>query len=118
VPATTHTGANGLSRRQPAKEDIAEEDDHEDWLDRSYSFSIEILNDRSCIIVGIGFDITHYPYTLPIPDPLTRPPAFVALLDTQEPKPANLTIPCSDEMQAKDARIIQIHRFLENCKNP
>jgi hypothetical protein len=82
VPATMHTSANGLSRRQPAEGDITEEDDHEDWLDRSYSFSIEILNDRSCAIAGTGFDITRYPYTLPIPDPLTRPPKFIALLDT------------------------------------
>jgi hypothetical protein len=82
IPANTHTGANGLLRRQPAEGDVAEEDDHEDWLDRSYSFSIEILNDRSCAIAGAGFDITCYPYTLPIPDPLTHPPTFVALLDT------------------------------------
>jgi len=118
VPATTHTGADGLSRRQPAEGDIAEEDDHEDWLDCSYSFSIEILNDRSCAITGTGFDITRYPYTLPIPNPLTHPPAFVALLDTREPEPDNPTIPRSDEAQAKDARIIQIHRFLENHKKP
>jgi len=118
VPATTHTSADSLSRRQPAEGDIAEEDDHEDWLDRSYSFSIEILNDRSCAIAGAGFDITRYLYTLPIPDPLTRPPAFVALLDTREPEPDNPTIPRSDEVQAKDARIIQIHHFLEICKKP
>jgi hypothetical protein len=118
VPATMHTGTNSLSRRQPTKEDIAEEDDNEDWLDHSYSFGIKILNNRSCAIAGAGFDITHYPYTLPIPDPLTHPPTFVALLDTREPKPANLTIPHSDEAQVKDTRIIQIHRFLENCKNP
>jgi hypothetical protein len=77
-----HTGTDSLSRRQPAEEDIAEEDDHKDWLDHSYSFSIEILHDRSCAIAGAGFDITCYLYTLPIPDPLTRPPAFVTLLDT------------------------------------
>jgi len=118
VPTTMHTSANGLSRRQPAEGDIAEEDNHEDWLDHSYSFGIEILNDRSCAIAGAGFDITRYPYTLPIPDPLTRPPTFVALLDTREPKPDNPTIPRSDEVQAKDARIIQIHRFLENRKKP
>jgi len=82
IPATTHTGADSLSRRQPAEGDIAEEDDHKDWLDCSYSFGIEILNDRSCTIASTGFDITRYPYTLPIPNPLTHPPAFVALLDT------------------------------------
>jgi hypothetical protein len=27
IPTTMHTDANGLSRRQPAEEDIAEEDD-------------------------------------------------------------------------------------------
>jgi hypothetical protein len=64
-----HTGADGLARRQPAEEDITEEDDHEDWLDRSYSSGIEILNNRSCAITGAGFDITHYPYTYPYPTP-------------------------------------------------
>jgi hypothetical protein len=82
VPTTTHTGADSLSRRQPTEEDITEEDDHKDWLDHSYLFGIKILNDRSCTITGTEFNITHYPYTLPIPDPLTCPPTFVALLDT------------------------------------
>jgi hypothetical protein len=42
VPATKHTGADGLSRRPATDEDPTEEGDHEDWLDHSYSFSMEI----------------------------------------------------------------------------
>ena len=46
VLATHHTGADGLSHRLPSDEDPPEEDDFEDWLDNSYSFSITLLNDR------------------------------------------------------------------------
>ena len=53
VPATHHTGADGLSHRPPLDEDPPEEDDFEDWLDNSYSFSITLLN--NCIAPYGGF---------------------------------------------------------------
>lgn len=33
VPTAKHRGANGLSRRPAAEDDVPEADDHEDWLD-------------------------------------------------------------------------------------
>ena len=45
IPATHHTGADGLSHHLLLDEDPPEEDDFEDWLDNSYSFSITLLND-------------------------------------------------------------------------
>src|SRR5437588_2983548 len=47
VPGDRHTGADGLSRRPPSIDDPIQDDDHEDWLDKAYSFSIELLNERS-----------------------------------------------------------------------
>ncbi|KIK35871.1 hypothetical protein CY34DRAFT_95369, partial [Suillus luteus UH-Slu-Lm8-n1] len=45
VPVSKHTGSDSLSRRPAASEDPPDDDDHKDWLDHSYSFSITILND-------------------------------------------------------------------------
>jgi len=45
VPVTKHTRADGLSRRSPSEDDPNIVEDHEDWLDNTYSFSIHLLND-------------------------------------------------------------------------
>jgi hypothetical protein len=45
-----HAGVDGLSRRPPVEEDLVEDDDHEDWLDRSYSFRIALLNERTHLV--------------------------------------------------------------------
>ena len=46
IPAAHHTGADRLSHRLLSDEDPPEEDDFEDWLDNSYSFSITLLNNH------------------------------------------------------------------------
>ena len=38
VPATKHTGADGLSRRPAAPEDQDKSEDYEEWIDKSYAF--------------------------------------------------------------------------------
>lgn len=43
VPGSKH-GPDGLSRRRKVEEDPEEEDDWEEWLDREYGFSMELLN--------------------------------------------------------------------------
>jgi hypothetical protein len=45
IPATHHTGVDGLSRRPAAENDPPENKDFEDWLDRAYFFSVSLLND-------------------------------------------------------------------------
>lgn len=44
VPATQHTGADGLSRRPRAEEDPEESDDPEEWLDGALSLTVNLLN--------------------------------------------------------------------------
>jgi hypothetical protein len=46
VPAAKHAGIDGLSRRPPAENHPEEDDDHEDWVDRTYSFGVTLLNER------------------------------------------------------------------------
>jgi hypothetical protein len=46
VPASKHSGPDGLSRRPRAPEDPLIEEDVEEWLDRSFNFMIEIFNNR------------------------------------------------------------------------
>jgi hypothetical protein len=47
VSADKHMGANGLSRRPPSSLDPPEADNHEDWLDHAYGFSMELLNSQT-----------------------------------------------------------------------
>src|SRR3984893_6030185 len=45
IPADKHTGADGLSRRRAADgEEDTDSEDHEDWIDRSYVFAMEHMN--------------------------------------------------------------------------
>jgi len=44
VPGKDHASADGLSRRPQAPEDLIDEDNHEDWIDKSYAFGMELLN--------------------------------------------------------------------------
>ena len=61
IPTTHHTGADGLSRCLLSDEDPPEEDDFEDWLDNSYSFSITLLNDRISPYGGFAHFSRHPP---------------------------------------------------------
>jgi hypothetical protein len=45
IPTTHHTGADGLSCCPAAENDLPEDDDFKDWLDRAYSFLVSLLND-------------------------------------------------------------------------
>ena len=54
IPAAHHTGADRLSHRLPLDEDPPEEDDFEDWLDNSYSFSITLLNNHTSPYEGLA----------------------------------------------------------------
>lgn len=118
VPAAKHAGVDGLSRRPHADEDPDEDDDHEDWLDRSYSFSMEILNDRKHAIARTDADNPRRPHDSPVPDPLTRSPALFVLLGTAEINHNEVRIPRSDVAKAQDLRILNIRKFLENRKRP
>jgi hypothetical protein len=44
VSGKDHAPVDGLSRRPQAPEDRVNDDDHEDWIDKSYAFGVELLN--------------------------------------------------------------------------
>src|SRR5882672_8344804 len=44
VPGRLHTGPDGLSRRASSPNDPVEEDDVDDWLNKTMSFTIVLMN--------------------------------------------------------------------------
>ena len=44
VPGKDHASADRLSCRLQAPEDPIEDNDHEDWIDKSYAFGVQVLN--------------------------------------------------------------------------
>ena len=44
VPGTQHNGPDGLSRRMPSPNDPLPVDDSDDWLDRTMSFAVVLMN--------------------------------------------------------------------------
>ena len=61
IPAAHHTGADRLSCHSLSGEDPPEEDDFEDWLDNSYSFSITLLNNHISPYEGLAHFSRHLP---------------------------------------------------------
>jgi len=58
VPTAKHAGVDGLSRRPPAENNPEEDDDHEDWVDRTYLFGVTLLNERMHQVDVAGVRIT------------------------------------------------------------
>ena len=126
IPAAHHTGADGLSRRLLLDEDPPEEDDFEDWLDNSYSFSITLLNDHISPYGGLAHFSRHllgplshgclvqlasYEDALPtcLDSLCIAPILIITNSDSDHNDPA---IPCTVKACAKDDWIDQIHNFL------
>jgi hypothetical protein len=118
ISATKHKGIDGLSRRPLADEDPLEDDDHEDWIDCTYSFGVMILNDRTYQIAGSSADIichVHYHcYTAQV----VHVPAYHVFLDVVEEDSPGPSIPHSETAQAIDTSLIRTHEFLISCKRP
>src|ERR1700710_566282 len=108
VPADKHTGANGLSRRPPSSLDPPEGNNHEDWLDHAYGFSMELLN--SCT-----------PKETPANQPRSDTDqslvsrVFVQVL---QPTDNKSHIPRSLKAQARDERILDFRKFLISRVRP
>jgi len=122
VPGKDHVSADGLSRRPQAPEDLIDEDDHEDWIDKSYAFGVELLNwikpSRKPVKSRLHNSQTyghHQDHNLKRSADWTS--VFVGSL-TQD----QVDIPRTDRAQARDEEIIRIRKFLEdpdkiNCPN-
>ena len=128
IPATHHTGADGLSCHLLSDEDPPEEDDFEDWLDNSYSFSITLLNDHISPYGGLAHFSRHLlgplldgcpvqlaPYTDALPtclDSLCVTP--VLIITDSHSHHNNLAIPRTVKAHAKNNQIDQICAFLHD----
>jgi len=118
VPAAKHAGVDGLSRRPPAENDPEEDDDHEDWVDRAYSFGVTLLNERMHQVDAAGARITRTVHNAPYARRLARLPDMRVFLDIIDAKKDEPPIPRSNEAQALDAKMVAIKRFLSSCKKP
>jgi hypothetical protein len=108
VPGSRHTGADGLSRRPRAPEDDEEEDDHDEWIDQAYGFSMELVNwDRLATPASRHPSSSPYLSSTQNGKPSSTPTAIcLALLESED------VIPRSDKAQARDRRIEEIKEFL------
>ena len=128
IPAAHHTGADGLSCCLPLDEDPPKEDDFEDWLDNSYSFSITLLNDRISPYEVLAHFSRHLPGPLshgclaqlaPYKDALPTcldllcitPVLVITDLDSHH---NDLAISHTAKAHAKDDQIDWIHHFLHD----
>ena len=135
VAAEKHMGPDGLSHHPPSKLDPPEPEDDEDWLDKAYGFSIELLNTPPLPIqtyeypaYGASSGIIHLSHTHTRIGSLLKSKSgctniFFSLCkmtttSSQEKSPADPTIPQSDKAVAKDARILHIRQFLETTECP
>src|ERR1700710_641800 len=98
VPAAKHTGADGLSRRPQSEEDLLMDNDHEDWLDKAYSFAVTLLNDP--------------------PAHISSEHSVQAALTDSTSGSVDLRIPRSDSAKVFDARLATIRKFLLTATRP
>jgi len=106
VPATKHTGADGLSRRPPSEDNPDITEDHEDWLDDAYSFSVQLLNDH------------YHPSVSPPSNSLPHHfPSHSVFIDSVSDS-LHPTIPCSESAKSFDKHLIHIRTFLTNSIRP
>src|SRR6267154_1985884 len=101
VPAAKHKGVDGLSRRPPSDDDPPEDGDHEDWLDRSYSFAMHIEHTRD--------------KKLHSRNSATDPIRFLFLDTIEAEQPV---IPRSAKAKALDLRMLKIRKYLETRERP
>jgi hypothetical protein len=118
VSAIKHKGIDGLSRRPPVEEDPMEDGNYEDWIDRAYSFSIALFNDRTYRIYGGCIDICHDMHNTCFTSQTVRMPILRVYFDAtraEDPKPEILR---SEQARAQDALLTSIERFLITRKRP
>ncbi|KIK32848.1 hypothetical protein CY34DRAFT_100657 [Suillus luteus UH-Slu-Lm8-n1] len=115
VPASKHTGADSLSRRPAASEDPPDDNDHECWLDHSYSFGIAILNDRTCVVPNSNTCILPHTSLANCPK---HPSCLLTYLGAIGTTAEEGTIPRSEAAKAKDQKLKLIQQFLTNRQRP
>jgi hypothetical protein len=112
VPGKDHASADGLSRRPQAPEDPIENDDHEDWIDTSYAFGVELLNwtNHSRKTTSSRFAKAYLPHSRKrSSQPTDWPSILIASLSQDQ-----VEIPRTDRAKARDEEILRVQEFLED----
>ena len=121
IPADKHTGADGLSRRRAADgEEDTDSEDHEDWIDRSYVFAMEHMNQAPDV---------SYPSETPLAGIAhSRFKVYTGsmLLNSMVPsnnlpapsEPSTILIPRPDAAKKREEQIRKIESFLRNPIRP
>src|SRR5882672_9847715 len=116
VPGRLHTGPDGLSRRASSPNDPVEEDDADDWLDKTMSFAIVLMN--SCPTWSQRLNSSYRPNCANLPTRSAENcPRFylrysVYLEDEASEDPPPSTIPRSESALLTDDRLDSVRKLL------
>ena len=105
VPGDDHSGADGLSRRPPAEQDVPEPTDFEDWIDEAYSFSTQLMHDSR----------TDIPHMSPTASPAMAAGPMVPVFNLSD---VEATLPRTERSDKRENELIAIQAFLEDPRKP
>ena len=119
VPGKDHSPADGLSRRQGALEDQPEEDDFNDWIDRSYAFATEVLNHSRVTVNSPGLRYQPPSSIIPSTTAKAHPPAHTAPTSfALSLLGEGTTIPRSENAHRQDNELSKFESFLRDTIRP
>jgi len=114
VPGKDHASADRLSRRRQAPEDPIDDDDHKDWIDKSYAFGVELLNWTKHTTKSLNSESPYTQTYLYLQEDFSNrtvdwPSVLIGSLAQD-----HVEIPRTDRARARDDKILQVHKFLED----
>src|SRR5882724_12624981 len=119
VPGHLHTGPDGLSRRATSPNDpIDEDEDADDWLDRTMSFAIVLMNSWPSWSsrLNSSYRLTRATSYWPIPHQPSHqklsPSCSIYFEDEGHEEVSTPIIPCSDLAQHADDRLDAVRAML------
>src|SRR5882672_6716045 len=116
VPGRLHTGLDGLSRRASSPNDPVEEDDADDWLDKTMSFAVVLMNSRPSWSQRLNSSYHPNCPNLPTclaencPKPCLRYSVYLEDEVSEDLLPSN--IPRSESAQLADDRLDSVQKLL------
>src|SRR5882672_4824385 len=116
VPGCLHTGLDGLSHRASSPNNPVEEDDADDWLDKTMSFAVILMNSRPSWSQRL--DSSYHPncpnlWTRSAENHLKVCPRYSVYLEdevSEDPPPSN--IPHSESAQLADNHLDSVWKLL------
>src|SRR5882672_5584785 len=122
VPGCLHTGPDGLSCQASSPNDPVEEDDTNDWLDKTMSFAVVLMNSHPSWSQRLNSsyrpNCPNLPTRLAENHPKVCPRYSVYLEDevSEDPPPSN--IPRSQSAQLADDHLDSVQKLLLNPLTP